>query len=133
MYFLRPILLLTIYVLLTLPIDSFSYEGRINRPSKKDTYDVHVLACPFTGVEAGCLMVKDPKDGKIYNITAAPAQPTQPGGTAEKPKPNYLVISLYGTVCQDCGSGCGQGTILKDIKWSYTKQRCKKAAKKKVK
>ena len=134
MYFLRAMLLLTIVILLTVPIDSLSYGRRINTQSKKDTNDVHIVACPYAGVEAGCLIVKDPQDGKIYNITEAPAQPTQPGGTAEKPKPSYLVISLYGTVCKDCVSGCGQGAILKDIKWSYTKQRCKKVeAKKKVK
>jgi hypothetical protein len=111
--------------LMGLGILMFLASAGLPNGSWKDRYEVHIKACIYSGVELGCLLIKDPKDGKVYNITSAPAQPAKPGATAEKPKPGSLVIDLYGNVCKDCVSTCMQGqSILKDIKWSYTKQRC---------
>lgn len=111
--------------LMALAILMFLDSNGLPSGSWKVRYEVHIKACTYSGVEPGCLLIKDPKDGKVYNITSAPAQPAKPGATAEKPKPGSSVIDLYGNVCKDCVSTCMQGSsILKDIKWSYAKQQC---------
>jgi hypothetical protein len=73
---------------------------------------VTVTGCPYPGVLATCLMIKD-KDGTVYNITSA------------NPKPpfNDVAIIVTGTVAQKL-SICNQGTVLDDIKWDRTKMRC---------
>jgi hypothetical protein len=73
---------------------------------------VTITGCPYPGVEAACLMIKD-KDGTVYNITSA----------NPKPASNDVAIILTGTVAQKL-SICLQGTVLDDIKWDRTKMRC---------
>lgn len=76
---------------------------------------VKALACPMTGVEGGCLVIKG-QDGNTYNISSA----------KPRPRPNYLVVRLTGRVTNKV-STCGQGAVLDSIKWSYTRQKCSKA------
>lgn len=72
---------------------------------------VHAQGCPFDGVEGGCLMIED--GGVVYDITAAKPQP----------KKNHLGVVVEG--CLDSSPNiCQQGKRLKDITWSYTKQKC---------
>jgi hypothetical protein len=73
---------------------------------------VNVLGCPKPGVEAGCIVLTD--KGVTYNITAA------------KPKPDFgkLGIQLKGMTDPGRVSICMQGTPVKDITWSYTRQDC---------
>ena len=73
---------------------------------------VTITGCPYPGVVATCLMIKD-KDGTVYNIT----------GANPKPVPGDVAIVLTGTVAQKV-SICMQGAILDDIKWDRTKMRC---------
>jgi hypothetical protein len=89
----------------------------------KDGDQVQLAGCPEPGVESGCLILKD--KGKTYNITAAPAQidPADPKAPATKPKSGYLGIALSGVESAN-PSTCMQGTIVANIKWSYTRQRC---------
>jgi hypothetical protein len=81
-------------------------------PAAAEGKKVTVTGCPYPGVEAGCLMIKD-KDGTVYNIT----------GANPKPQPNDVAIIATGTVAQKL-SICNQGTVLDDIKWDRTKMRC---------
>jgi hypothetical protein len=74
---------------------------------------VRIVGCPYVGVTPACLMLRG-ADGTVYNINAAkPA-----------PRPNHLAVVLTGTVTPDM-SICFN-TVLKDIRWSYTKMRCPK-------
>ena len=75
---------------------------------------VHVLGCVKPGVELGCLIITDRHTGKSYEIGSAVPRP-DPG--------RNLVIELKGQVFQGA-SLCMQGTILKNVTWSYTKTRC---------
>ena len=88
---------------------------------------IHVTGCPSKGVEASCLMLIS--KNQTYDITSAPAQvdPAHPQGPPSRPRVGYLGISLDGTVAEDAVGICMQGTILKDIKWSYTRQKCDQA------
>ena len=71
--------------------------------------------------------------GKTYDITAAPAQtdPSQPSSLPASPRVGYLGIALDGTIATGAAGICMQGTILKNITWSYTKQKCDTAKSKK--
>jgi hypothetical protein len=73
---------------------------------------VSVMACPYAGVTAPCLMIKG-ADGSIYNITAA----------APKPPLNGRMIRLRATVT-DKLSACAQGTVLERIRWTPVRQKC---------
>src|ERR1043166_7132089 len=76
---------------------------------------VSILGCVSQGVEGGCLIITDNASGKVYQINAA-----QP-----KPDPaKHLVVRLSGTIVNKI-SFCQQGQILEEIKWSYTRMRCK--------
>jgi hypothetical protein len=81
-------------------------------PAAAEGKKVTVTGCPYPGVLATCLLIKD-KDGTVYNITVA------------NPKPpfNDVAIIVTGTVT-DKLSICNQGTVLDDIKWDRTKMRC---------
>jgi hypothetical protein len=75
---------------------------------------VHVLGCVKPGVELGCLVITDRHTGKSYEI----------GSAVPRPDPaRNLAVELNGQVFQGA-SFCMQGTILKNITWSYTKTRC---------
>jgi hypothetical protein len=75
---------------------------------------VTVTGCPYPGVLATCLMIKD-KGGTVYNIT----------GANPKPGLNDVAIIVTGTVAQKF-SICNQGAVLDNIKWDRTKMRCPK-------
>ena len=75
---------------------------------------VSVTGCPTQGT-ANCLVIKG-QDGSSYDISSA----------KPRPKPNYLVIRLTGRKT-DRVSMCNAGTVLDQIKWSYTRQKCPKA------
>lgn len=76
---------------------------------------VAVLGCVSPGVEAGCLIITDNVSGKTYQISSA----------VPKPDPaKHLVVRLSGTIVNKI-SFCQQGPILEEIKWSYTKMRCR--------
>ncbi len=84
---------------------------------------VQIMGCPEPGVESGCLILK--AKGKTYNITAASAQtdPADPTAPAAKPRSGYLGITLSGVESAK-PSTCMQGTIVAEITWSYTRERC---------
>ena len=73
---------------------------------------VTITACPFPGVTANCLMMRN-ADGTIYNITAA----------SPRPRPGVFMIRLRGIVT-DKFSMCGQGLVLERIRWTRTRLRC---------
>jgi hypothetical protein len=74
---------------------------------------VQAQGCPFDGVEAGCLMIDD--GGVVYDITASNPQPQK----------NHLGVAVQG--CLDSSPNtCQQGKRLKNVTWSYTKQKCPK-------
>jgi hypothetical protein len=73
---------------------------------------ISVMACPYAGVTAPCLMIKA-ADGTVYNITAA----------VVKPPLNGRMIRLRGTVT-DKLSACTQGEVLDRIRWSPVRQKC---------
>jgi hypothetical protein len=81
-------------------------------PATAEGKKVTLTGCPYPGVEAACLMIKD-KDGTVYNISSA----------NPKPVPNDVAIILTGTLTQKL-SLCLQGVVLDDIKWDRTKRRC---------
>jgi hypothetical protein len=81
-------------------------------PAAAQGKKVTVTGCPYPGVLATCVMIKD-KDGTVYNIT----------GANPKPPFNDVAIIVTGTVAQKF-SICNQGTILDDIKWDRSKMRC---------
>ena len=86
---------------------------------------VHISGCPAPGVEAGnCLTLTS--RGTTYDISAATAQanPANPADPPAKPRVGYLGITVDGTVDPSTVSTCQQGTILKDIKWTYTRSKC---------
>jgi hypothetical protein len=119
-----------VVTVLLLAASEVSSQQRAPKPEATGSFDVHVVACVRKGVEGGCLIVADSKSGKTYDITSAPAETPPGGGAPEKPRPEYLIVDLYGNICKDCMGICMQGVILKDIKWSYTKQRCPAPGKK---
>lgn len=73
---------------------------------------VSVVACPFAGVTASCLMIKG-GDGTLYNIT----------GITPKPRASRHMIWLRGTVT-DKVSMCNEGIVLDRIRWTRTRQKC---------
>jgi hypothetical protein len=81
-------------------------------PAVAEGKKVTITGCPYPGVLATCIMIKD-KDGTVYNIT----------GANPKPGFNDVAIILTGTVT-DKLSICNQGIVLDDIKWDRTKMRC---------
>jgi hypothetical protein len=84
----------------------------IASPATAEGKKVTITGCPYPGVLATCMMIKD-KGGTLYNIT----------GANPKPQPNDVAITLTGTVTNKL-SMCNQGTVLDDIKWDRTKMRC---------
>ena len=77
---------------------------------------VNVMGCVNRGVEIGCLIIKDHRTGKTYQINAATPPPD--------PQRN-LVVRLTGTIA-GVVDFCQQGPVLTDIKWSYTKMSCRR-------
>jgi hypothetical protein len=76
---------------------------------------VSILGCVSPGVEAGCLIITDNVSGKTYQISSA----------VPKPDPaKRLVVRLSGMVVNKI-TFCQQGPVLEEIKWSYTKMRCR--------
>jgi hypothetical protein len=72
---------------------------------------VAVTACARAGVEASCLMITG-GDGTVFNITSANPRPLLD-----------VMIQLRGTVT-DKLSACNQGTVLDNISWTPTQQKC---------
>lgn len=72
---------------------------------------VQFSGCPAKGVEAGCMIVES--GGVTYNITAA-KPPVEMRG---------LGIDGEGVPSSDM-SICQQGTVLKDITYTYNKMKC---------
>ena len=97
--------------------------GLAAEPTKNAT-PVHVAGCPAKGVESGCLVLSS--QGKTYDITAAPAQvdPANPTSPPAPPRIGYLGIILDGSIDAGSVGTCMQGPIIKDIKWSYSRERC---------
>src|SRR5580765_3339141 len=83
-------------------------------PAATKDKKVTLTGCPYPGVLATCLMIKD-KDGTVYNIT----------GANPKPELGDVAIIVTGTVAQKF-SICNQGAVLDNIKWDRTKMRCPK-------
>jgi hypothetical protein len=99
-----PIASLALFITAAVPQQSQAQGSRVS-----------VLGCVSRGVEAGCLIITDNVSGKAYQINAA------------EPKPDpakRLVVRLSGTIVNKI-SFCQQGPILEEIKWSYTKMRCR--------
>jgi hypothetical protein len=72
---------------------------------------VDILGCVNRGVES-CLIIKDNKSGKTYQINAA-----------NPPPPQGPVVHLTGTIVT-LVDFCQQGPVLYNIKWSLTPLRC---------
>jgi len=72
-----------------------------------------ISGCPVAGVTAGCLVVTA-KDGKVYDITEIK-------DAFDPAKKRGIVAS--GEVSKDV-STCMQGTILKQIEWTYSEEQC---------
>jgi hypothetical protein len=68
--------------------------------------------CPYRSIE-GCILIRGP-NGQIYNISAA----------NPLPRIGYLGI-LGGGKVTDHVSFCLQGRVLENIKYHYTRLRCK--------
>lgn len=73
---------------------------------------ISVVACPYAGVTANCLVIKA-ADGTVYNIT----------GMTPKPRPSGRMIWLRGTVTNKL-SMCNEGIVLDRIRWTRTRQKC---------
>ncbi len=84
-------------------------------PSNAAGQTVHILGCVSPGVEIGCLMIKDHKTGKTYQINSANPRPD--------PAQN-LVVDLKGQIFHGVDF-CMQGPILTEITWNYTKMSCR--------
>ncbi len=82
----------------------------------KQAETVTVLGCVSPGVEANCLVIKDGKSGKTYDITSA----------KPRPGPSQMAVQLRGTVSSGA-SICMQGVILENITWTSTNTRCDSA------
>jgi hypothetical protein len=74
--------------------------------------DVHVIGCPYSGKQAGCLMIDDGQGG-TWDITAVTPQP----------EIGKQVVSLAGTKGDGSGA-CGQGRLITNVTWTYTPVRC---------
>jgi hypothetical protein len=77
-------------------------------PGKK----VSILGCVSKGVEL-CLIIKDIRNGKTYQINAA-----------NPPPPQGPVVHLTGTIVTVIDF-CQQGAVLNNIKWNATPLRCR--------
>ena|ERR1700733_13342669 len=77
-------------------------------PAKK----VNILGCVSKGVEL-CLIIRDIRNGKTYQINAA--NPPPPQGPA---------VRLTGTIATIVDF-CQQGPVLTNIKWDETPLRCR--------
>jgi len=75
---------------------------------------VDVVGCVSRGVELNCLIIKDSKSGKTYQINAASPRPD--------PARN-LVVHLKGQIA-GAVDFCQQGPVLTAITWSYTERQC---------
>ena len=73
---------------------------------------ISLMACPYEGITAPCLMIKG-ADGTVYNIA----------GAAPKPPFNGRMIRLRATVT-DRLSACIQGIVLDRIRWTPVRQKC---------
>ncbi len=76
---------------------------------------VNMFGCVSRGVMLGCLVIKDHRTGKTYQINAANPPPD--------PARN-LLVNLTGQIAEGVDI-CMQGPVLKDIKWNYTKMSCR--------
>jgi hypothetical protein len=72
---------------------------------------VNVLGCVSKGVEL-CLIIRDIRNGKTYQINAA-----------NPPPPQGSVVHLTGTIAT-LVDFCQQGPILTNIKWKSTPLHC---------
>ena len=72
---------------------------------------VNILGCVSKGVEL-CLVIRDIRNGKTYQINAA-----------NPPPPQGHVVHLTGTIVTIIDF-CQQGPVLNNIKWNYTPLRC---------
>ena len=77
-------------------------------PAKK----VNILGCVSKGVEL-CLIIRDIRSGKTYQINAA-----------NPPPPQGPVVHLTGTIVTVIDF-CQQGPVLTNIKWDETPLRCR--------
>jgi hypothetical protein len=72
--------------------------------------------CVSTGVEFGCLIIRDRKTNEPYSIGSASPRPDPARG---------LMVHLTGIVSAGLGI-CMEGPRLEKIKWNYTKTKCPK-------
>jgi hypothetical protein len=91
-------------------VSGLSREERTNPPADAVTGS----GCVESGVEAGCLVLKDFKDKKLYSLHF-------PSG--KKPGPG-TAISFEGTKLDV--DICMQGTPVAVIKWTALKTKCPK-------
>jgi hypothetical protein len=73
---------------------------------------VNILGCVSKGVEL-CLIIRDIRNGKTYQINAA-----------NPPPPQGPVVHLTGTIVTVIDF-CQQGAVLNNIKWNATPLRCR--------
>ena len=72
--------------------------------------------CVSSGVEFGCLIVRDRKTNQPYSVGSASPRPDPARG---------LMVRLTGIVSASLGI-CMEGPRLEKIKWKYTKTKCPK-------
>jgi len=95
-----------------LSLSAALFACALTSPAAAEGKKVTITSCPYPGVLATCILIKD-KDGAVYNIT----------GANPKPEFNDVAIILTGAVT-DKVSICNQGIVLDGIKWDRTKMRC---------
>lgn len=99
-------------ILVASPILIFCGSGALAAQDSSAPQPVSIEGCPVLGVEPKCMMLTD--HGVTCDITAA----------KEKPRVDYLGVRLKGMTDPGAVGYCMQGTILKDITWEYTRQKC---------
>lgn len=97
-------------------------------PNGIPDYDkIHLDGCPVR-LSPTCLMVLD-KRGTPFEISSAPARSEPRGSKAAPPSPDRgLSISLDGVVAEGKIGMCKRGVQLTDIRWHYTKEKCRGAS-----
>jgi hypothetical protein len=81
--------------------------GAMAQNAKQDGKKVQGAGCVEAGVEAGCLIVKDIKSGKVYNILVKDPRPRVGEG-----------IEFTGTLF-DGVTMCMQGTAVEVASWEH--------------
>src|SRR5436190_10683927 len=89
---------------------------------KQPKKELHLIGCPIEGVEGGCIMLVT--NNKLYDITSAPPRSDPPGTPAAKPNPAKKLMITVDANSNPSPGICQQGSMLKDIDWKYSKQRC---------